>query len=135
MAGISHKTKAPYPTGDQSTVNVRLGGFVPNGLTGVVVDTFTLPWDCKVISVSRSYTKVSQDLDAITLKTVDSTALTIVASLNGSADLAGVNQTLHADIIGVNLVKGNKIQLKADSTSGSESGWIFDRIELRPTRG
>ncbi len=137
MAGASSAIDAPYPTGDNSTVTVRLGGYVPNGLTTVVVDTYELPWDCKVVSVHRSYTSshVTADLDAITLKTVDATALTIVASLDASADIAGVKQTLHSDIIGTNLVKGNKIQITADSQDSDEKGWIFDTLELRPTRG
>lgn len=135
MAGTADVTSAPYPMGRYFMV--RLGGHVPQGLAAQVVDTWVLPFDCKVRFVYRSYAKDvgGQDLDAITLKTVDATALTIVASLNASADIAGVKQTLHSDIKGTNLVKGNKIQLTADSSAGTEAGYICDTLLLEPTYG
>jgi hypothetical protein len=117
-------------------VTIRLGGYVPQGLTTPVVATWKLPWDCEVIGVDLDYTGIgSEDLDAITLKTVDSTALTLCTIGDMSADVVGVAQTLHSDIIGTNIVKGNKIQLVADSRSANEEGSVFVDVHLRPTRG
>ena len=69
------------------------------------------------------------------MTTIDSTVKTVVAALDASADLAGVEQTLHADIIGFNIVKGNGIKLQADAAGSTEGGIIKDTIRLRPTRG
>ena len=137
MAGASSVTDAPYPTGDQSFVEVRLGGHVIEGASAdTAVDTWIAPWDCKVIAVFRHYTKTSSnDLDGIKLTTIDSTVKTVVAALDASADLAGIEQTLHADIIGFNIVKGNGIKLQADAAGSTEGGIIKDTIRLRPTRG
>lgn len=133
MAGTSDPTKAPHPYGKNSTVAIRIGGNIPTGQTAMVVDTFVLPWDCFVRGVDRSYSKtLTNHIDALTLKTVDSTALTIVASLDASADIAGVEQTLHSDIIGTKLVKGNKIQMKADTSGTTEAGFAVDTLHLEP---
>ncbi len=135
MAGTSDTNDAPYPTGDGSFVTVRIGGFVPNGLTGTVVATWKLPWDCQVVGVDLDYRKTDTNhLDAITLATIDDT-LTVVTIGNLSADVVAVAQTLHANIVGVSLVKGDKIQLKADTTAGSEEGSVFVDLHLRPTFG
>ena len=133
MAGATDPKAAPYPYG-KGLVEVRIGGFVPNAITAGVVDTYVLPFDCYVRKVVRSYSKEgAAHLDAITLKTVDATALTIVADLDASADIAGVEQTLHADIKNVRLVTGNKIQITADSQGATEIGIIIDTIYLEPT--
>lgn len=134
MAGASSITDAPYPTGENSTVTIRIGGYVPDNAGVIIVETFLMPWDAKVIGVDLNYTKLANDLDGITLKTVDSTAKTLVTIGDLSADVAGVAQTLNADIIGFNIVKGNKIQLKADAASGEE-GNVSVYIHLRPTFG
>ena len=135
MTGATSVTSAPYPTGDRSVVSVRIGGFVETGLTGVVIDTWKLPWDCEILGVDLDYTTAGQHLDAITLKTVDATALTIVTIGNMSANVVAVAQTLHSDVVGVTIVKGNKIQLIADSTDGTERGYLFVDLHLRPVRG
>jgi hypothetical protein len=135
MAGASSKTDAPYPTGDGSTVNIRIGGHVVNGLTAAVIATWKLPWDCEIVGVDYSYTKITTDLTLITLKTVDSTALTIVATANPGSDIAAVAQTLHADVVGVNIVKGNKIQITVDTQGANEQGMFFADLHLRPTYG
>jgi hypothetical protein len=116
-------------------VTVRIGGFVVTGLTGVVIDTWKLPWDCEVIGVDLDYITTGQHLDAVTLKTVDATALTLVTIGDLSANVPATAQTLHSDIIGVRLVKGNKIQLIADSTDGTEKGYLFVDLHLRPSAG
>lgn len=136
MAGTSHSTAAPYPTGDNSTVMIRIGGYVPVAIGVIIVDTFTLPWDCTIVAAEMTYTKLAaQDLEGITLKTVDATALTISTIGNPSEDSVSAALTLHSDIIGTNLVKGNKIQLKADGTEADEEGQISISLHLRPTRG
>ncbi|MFM9966704.1 MAG: hypothetical protein ACKV2Q_36490 [Planctomycetaceae bacterium] len=113
-------------------MSVKIGGHIPVSQTAAIIDTFVLPWDCYVLGVDRSYVKTGTNhLDAVALKTVDATALSIVALGDLSADIAGVAQTLHADIIGVKLVKGNKIQLTAD-TAADEAGTIYDTVHLRP---
>jgi hypothetical protein len=116
-------------------VSVRIGGYVVNGLTGVVIATWKLPWDCEILGVDLDYITDGQHLDAVTLKTVDATALTIVTIGNLSTNVAAVAQTLHSDVVGVTLVKGNKIQLKADTTDGTERGFLFVDLHLRPVRG
>lgn len=132
MAGASDPRSAPWPQGDKSCVSVKIGGHIPVSQTAAIIDTFVLPWDCYVLGVDRSYVKTGTNhLDAVALKTVDATALSIVALGDLSADIAGVAQTLHADIIGVKLVKGNKIQLTAD-TAADEAGTIYDTVHLRP---
>lgn len=137
MAGATSITSAPYPTGNRSTVTVRLGGYVPQGLTAAVVATWKLPWDCEILGVDYDYTQTGvADIDAISLATVDSTALTIVTAIaSPSADIVAVAQTLHSDVIGTRIYKGNKIQLKADTSSANESGNIFVDLHLRPLGG
>lgn len=136
MAGATSVSDAPYPTGDQSVVSVRIGGYMPNGITGGIIATWKLPWDCKIIGVDLDYRKTgSAHLDAITLKTVDSTALTIVTIGNMSADVVATAQTLHSDVVGTNIVKGNKIQLIGDTTDSNEEGSVFVDLHLRPTYG
>lgn len=137
MAGATSVKDAPYPTGDKSFVEVRLGGHVIEGASAdTQVDTWIAPWDCKVIGVYRHYTKTStNDLDGIKLRTIDSSKKTIVAALDASADLAGVSQTLHADIVGFNIVRGNGIELLADASDTTEGGIIRDTIRLVPTYG
>lgn len=132
MAGVTDITKAPYPTGGESTVAVRIGGFCKQGRTTQVVDTWLVPWDCTVYGVDFSYAKTdSNHLDAITLATVDDSK-TIVASLDASADIAGVAQTLHADIVGYQIQKGDVIKTTADSSTASEEGLYMFTLHLRP---
>ncbi len=136
MAGASSITRAPYPTGDESFVSVRIGGFIPNGITGGVIATWQLPWDATIVGVDLDYRKTgSAHLDAITLKTVDATALTIVTIGDQSADVVATAQTLHSDIVGTNIVTGNKIQLIGDTTDANEEGSVFVDLHLRPTYG
>ena len=135
MAGASSIADAPYPTGHNSVVSVRIGGHVVNGLTAAVIATWKLPWDATIVGVDYSYTKITTDLTLITLKTVDSTALTIVATANPGSDIAAVAQTLHSDVVGVNIVKGNKIQITVDTQGANEEGMFFATLHLRPTYG
>jgi hypothetical protein len=117
-------------------VDIRIGGFMPNGITGGVIATWKLPWDCEVIGVDLDYRKTgSAHLDGITLKTVDSTALTLVTIGDQSADVVAIAQSLHADVVGVNIVKGNKIQLIGDTTDANEEGSVYVDLHLRPTYG
>jgi len=134
MAGTTHPTKSHFPKGDKSWIPVRMGGYVPNGLTAAVIDTFQLDFDCYVKQVDLSYTGGTADLDGITLKTVDATAKTLATIGDMSADVAGVTQTLHADIIDTLIVRGDKFQLVADSTAASESGHVFVTIWIKPAR-
>ncbi len=136
MAGETDVLGAPYPTGEKSTVTIRIGGHVTQGLTAGVVATWKLPWDCEIIGVDYDYTQTgAADLTLITLKTVDSTALTIVDTANPSSDIVGVAQTLNSDVIGTNIVKGNKIQMTCDTQGANEEGTIFTDLHLRPTFG
>ncbi len=135
MAGATSVTSAPYPTGDRSVVTVRIGGYVIQGLSAGVIATWKVPWDCEVLGVDLDWTSTGQDLDAVTLKTVDSTALTIVTIGDLTDDVVAVAQTLHADVIGTTIVKGNKIQLVGDSSAGTEQGHLFVDLHLRPVRG
>lgn len=134
MAGAANPVVSPYPKGAQSAVPIRIGAYVPNNMAAKVVDTFILPWDCYVRGVTRSYVKhhATVHLDSITLKTVDATALTIVADLVPTEDIADVDQTLHANIVNVKLVKGNKIQMTADSQTANAVGQVFDTVYLEP---
>ena len=136
MAGTSNPTKSAWPHGENSGVMVRLGGYIPNGRTNQVVDTWIAPFDCTVVSVNRSYAQTgSAHVQDITLKTIDSTAKTIVAELDASTDIAGVKQTLHDDIVGFTIVTGNGIQLIGDTQGGNEEGLICDTIIVRPVYG
>lgn len=131
-AGSTDPTKAPWPHG---LLEVRIGGYVANGLgagSGAVFETWIAPFDCYVRKVVRSYKGGTAHLDAILLQTVDATKKTIVASLDASADIAGVAQSLHADIVNFKIVAGNGIELQADSSGSNEAGWIVDRIYVEP---
>ena len=135
MAGASSKTDAPYPTGKDSVVSVRIGGYMPNGLTGAVIATWKAPWDCQVLGVDLDYRKTgSAHLDGITLITIDATK-TLVTIGDQSADVVAVAQTLHANIVGYTIVKGDKIQLIGDTTDANESGTVYVDLHLRPTYG
>ncbi len=136
MAGATSITDAPYPTGENSVVSVRIGGYaIASGGAGTIVDTFVLPWDATIVGVDRSVESPGGTFpDDLTLKTVDSTALTIVADLAAPTQISGVAQTLHADVVGTNIVKGNKIQMTID-TAGGEDAIMYDTVHLRPTYG
>src|SRR3990172_1323920 len=103
MAGAANPLVSPHPKGAGSLIPVRIGGYCPTGLAALPVDTFTLPWDCYVRGVDIFYASshASADIDAVTLKTVDATALSLITALDPSADVVGVAQTLHADIVNV----------------------------------
>lgn len=133
MAGATNPLISPYPKGTGSTIAVRIGGYIPASRgAGTVIDTFILPWDCYVRGVDRSIAVMSTNgPDDLTLKTVDATALTIVADLGNPVQTDGVAQTLHANIVNVKLVKGNKIQMTAD-TAASEAAMIWDTVHLEP---
>jgi len=132
MAGTSRPTIGPWPCGEGSVVEVRIGGMLLDGAF-TVIDTYVLQFDCKIAHAVLSYTKQdTNDLDAVLLKTVDATALTIVASQDMSANVAGVAQTLHSDIVGTALVRGNKIQATADSGGTTEGGTVMWTVGLIP---
>lgn len=137
MAGSQSIVHAPYPTGEKSIIEIRIGGHtgvkVESGAAAIQVDTWIAPYDVEVYEVFRSYRKTDTNhLDAILLRTIDSTKKTVVASLDAGADIDGVSQTLHSDIVGFTIVRGNGIELIASSDSANESGWIMDTIRLRP---
>ncbi len=138
MAGVTVVRKAPYPTGKDSTVTVRLGGYVPQGETAMVVDNFVVPWDCFVMSARLSYTQIgAAELDAITLTTKDDTK-TIVASQDPSADSDGTTaETLHSDVLGkaYTIQRGDAIITTADSSTANEEGIYFWTLELLPIHG
>ena len=135
MAGSSRIDKAPYPNG---TYTIRLGGFVPFGLTTTIVDKFMAPWDCWIKSVHYYYVQVGSNdhLDAVVLSTVDGSK-TVVTSANMSGNLDMVKQTLHADMATTTgpyqIVAGDEITLSADSSAGTEQGIMIAQIELVPT--
>lgn len=133
MAGASNPRKSAWPHGENSGIVIAIGGYVPQGKTAFVVGNWIASFDCYVTEVSYTYTQIgSADLDALLLKTVDSTAKTIVASQDPSADIAGVKQTLHSDIAGFIVVTGNVIQLTADSASANEEGNVMAYVTVRP---
>lgn len=133
MAGATNPLVGPYPKGAQSTVEISVGGFIAvNQGAATIIDTYIVPWDCYIRYVNRTISaQDTNPCDALTLKTVDSTALTIVADLAAPAQLDGVAQTLHADVINTKILKGNKIQMIGD-TAASEACTVWDRIGLEP---
>lgn len=133
MAGATIPTHAPWPSGEKASVWVRLGGYVKQGLTAVITDTFRLPWDAKIAYVDLTYTKIgSADLDAVTLATVDDTK-TIVASQDMSGSQNGTRQTLHSDVSGgYQIQQGDVIKTTADSGTANEEGSYFFTIGLIP---
>ena len=134
MAGATHPTKSHFPQGRESYVPIRLGGYTFPGADSHVIDTFTLDFDCYIKSVHLSYTQTSAaDIDGVTLKTVDATALTIATIGNMTADVVGDEYPLHADVIDVLILRGNKIQLVADSATG-EGGNVVATVHVKPAR-
>ncbi len=137
MAGTTVIHKAPYPTGDDSTVFVRMGGYVKNGLTGTVVDNFVFPWDCFVIECRLSYTKIGDDLDAMGLVTKDDSK-SLVTAVNGGGSVDGTTITaLNSDVANRAYVcqRGDAIICTADSTDGAEEGSFMWTIALLPIHG
>ncbi|MHC4091116.1 MAG: hypothetical protein ACYSVY_12725 [Planctomycetota bacterium] len=130
MAGVRNPNLAPYPTG--TSIFVRLGGYVHNGLTGATVDYWYAPFDCWVKSVRRTYIGGTAHLDALTLVTNDDSKTLVAAVANPSANIADVAQTLHADIVGYQIEAGDKILQQADSTDANEEGIFRDVIEIVP---
>jgi len=129
MAGADILPQSPYPDGP---VVIKLGGYVPNGKTGAVIDMFYVPWNCYVKRVFYMYTGFTADLDAITLVTVDDTTAIVDAADMGE-DLAMTQQTLADAIIGTEIQAGDKIKLSADSTDANEEGYFWAQIELEPS--
>lgn len=137
MAGATRVTHAPYPTGNNSTVIVRIGGYIAaSSGAATIIDNFLVPFDCFILGVFRSLqigTEAARP-DAIRLLTVDDSK-TIVADLaDPSADIAGVAQVLHANIIGYQVQEGDVITLDAD-TAAAEDAVIIDTLLLRPVYG
>ncbi len=126
----------PWPQGSDSCLTVRMGGLVLAGLTAFVVDTFILPYDAYVRGVDKSYLKtVAFDLDAVSLRTTAGSSQSnkqLVADGDESGAVAGVAQTVHADIVNKKLVQGDKIVLKADSSGTTEGGMLIFTIHLQP---
>ncbi len=128
MAGTNVPRNAPYPNGP---FIVTMGGYLPNGAAGAVIDVFTLPFDCYIDAVWYTYRGGTAHLDAVGLASVDGTK-NIVASADMSADVLGVKQSLHADCKGLKFVTGDQLKLIGSSDGANESGDIKVRVALRP---
>jgi hypothetical protein len=138
MAGASNLQAAPYPNGPY---HLMMGAHVPNGHgagSGKKVQVWIAPFDCTVHRVTKSYISGTAHLDAVSIKTIDATAKNVVlagplgADTDESADVEGGQQTLHADIIGFVIKRGDGLILTADSAGANESGYLFFQIELMP---
>lgn len=133
-AGASNPIARPWPYGTQT---VRIGSFVPNGkgdnTTPATVAKWIAPYDCYVRRVTEYLYNGSARLDLVTIRTIDSTKKTIVTQVaDPAADVDGVIQTLHADIINFKIVAGNGIEVLADSSQSNESGQLYFDVEIEP---
>lgn len=138
MAGATDPRATAWPQSNSLGIPVRIGA---NALIPVdgVVDIFIFEFDCMITKVVRHLVLSNTNYpDEVTLKTIDSTALTIVADLAPpSAAIAGVTQTLHADVSlngvpDVWLVKGNGIIMTMDCAGTAEGAICIDTVYLLP---
>ncbi len=131
MAGVTNIAEAPWPVG--TSWPQTLGGHCANNAAVTTLYSWLVPWDCFIIGVNRTLAVSEQAAfpDNLTLATVDDSK-TIVATLaNPSAAIAGVAQTLHSDIVGYQIQKGDVITATYDTASGEDCHW-YDTLLLKP---
>lgn len=125
MAGAANIHKSyPGKTSESWFPYLMSGTAIISAGAGSVIFSALVPFDC---IIRQAYLSVglaaTAHCDAITLKTVDSTALTIVATVDpgATADIVNVLKTLHADVDGVTIVAGNGFQCTADPQAAEAS--------------
>lgn len=130
MAGVTNIAEAPWPVG--TSWPQTLGGHCIVGAAVTTLISWHVPWDCYIIGVNRSVQVGGESSfpDNLTLATLDDTK-TIVATLAAPAAVAGVAQTLHSDIVGYQVQKGDQIILTYDTAAGEDCIW-FDTLLLKP---
>lgn len=100
MAGAANIHKSWPGKTSQSYFPLRLGGYAGFNTGDATIDVCPVPFDCYIREVwltSKEFVIAGTNL---TLATVDSTALTIVATISAVTDIENTQQTLHADVAG-----------------------------------
>ena len=130
MAGVTNIAEAPWPVG--TAWPQTLGGHCINNAAVTTLYSWLVPFDCYIIGVNRSIAVGAESAlpDNLTLATLDDTK-TIVATLAAPGALAGVAQTLHSDIVGYQIQKGDVIIATFDTASGEDCIW-YDTLLLKP---
>lgn len=131
MAGAA-TTRKSYPgkTSESWFPYLLSGNIVASAGSGSVIVSALVPFDCIIRQVYLSVGLMdTAHCDDLTLKTVDSTVLTIVATVDPGAntDIVNALKTLHADVDGVTIVAGNGFQCTADTAAseGSSVQWLL----------
>lgn len=108
MAGAA-TTRKSYPgKTSESWFPYRLGGYAGFNAGDVTIDVAPVPFDCYIRQVYLTSLEHVVAGTNLTLKTVDSTALTIVATISAVTAIENVLQTLDSDVAGnVQIVSGN----------------------------
>lgn len=132
MAGAT-ATRKSYPgQTSESWFPLRVGGHASVSLTGIIIDTVILPFDCIIRQVYLSVTEQAAGATNLTLATIDGT-LTIVTTIAAVVDAAAVLQTLASTIDGVELNTGDKVQTKitTDADSITNFQWTLFLESIR----
>lgn len=135
MAGAANVHKSwPGKTTDSWFPYFFSGHILASEGAATVVMRVPVAFDCIIrqayLTVSLGDTGFPDD---IVLQTVDSTVLTIVAAQSPAAVINNVLQTLHADVVNVQIVAGNGFEIEAD-TAASEGATIGCTLMLEATR-
>lgn len=125
-AGSTDPFKAPYPNG---LVEITLSAYIPNGVNAAILDTYTAKFDFIVRMAYESAKNGTANLDNVTVRTVDASKK--ILDDHVPADGA-TRMTLHSDCVNYQVVAGDKITLKATSTTSNASGWVTVRLLVEP---
>ncbi len=133
MAGAANIHKGYPGHSTTSWFPVRVGGHAQISLTAQIIDTVIVPFDCIIRQVFLSAVEYAAGATNLTLATLDSTALTIVATISAVANTTVALQTLHADVDGVEIVAGNAFQTKITTDGDSITNFQWT-LMLEATR-
>lgn len=107
MAGAANIHRGYPGHSTTSWFPYRVGGYAGFNAGALTIDVAPVPFDCIIRQVYLTVHEFVAAGTNLIIKTVDSTALTIVANISTVVTVANVIQTLHADVDGVEIVTGN----------------------------
>ena len=135
MAGAD-SLELPWPGQENAAINFHLAGVVTNGLTTELIDVLFVPFNARVKYVRRTLTSTgSSGGGDVMLRTIDDDKQLIADAATSDTDLVAIEQTLHSDIVGYTIQRGDKIKLDVDTQGANETGFHAFDIGLVPIYG
>lgn len=122
----STTVRLPWP---QGLFEITLPIDIKNGINNAVVAEYLAKFDFIIRAAYVDYKAGAVDLDALSALTKDATKNIFTSYVPSAGDNA---KTLHADVSGYQVKTGDKIQIKATSTTANAAGHVTLRLLVEP---